>query len=148
MRNRFGEFVGIISNLYKDIQKIKKNKMKAFGLSGNHVMTLYYLSQYPEGLTAAELCHVISVDKAAISRVLAELVEKGYIYYPELGEGKKYRTTVMLTKMGEEVTKEFDKIINEVVEEAGGELTDDERETMYRSLKLISKNLDKMANEI
>ena len=147
MINRFEEFVGIISAIHKDIQKIKKNKMKAFGLSGNHVMSLFYLSQHPEGLTAAQLSTLIAVDKAATSRVLAELLEKGYLYYPDLGEGKKYRTLIMLTEKGEEVTKEIDKIIVEVVAGAGGELSQEERMIMYRSLEIISRNLDKLANE-
>ena len=53
MTDRFEGFVGIIYHLQKIIEKIKKGKMKEFGLSGNHVMCLFYLAQYPEGLTAA-----------------------------------------------------------------------------------------------
>lgn len=147
MQKRFEDFVGIISTIYKNIQKVKKNKMKAFGLSGNHVMSLFYLAQHPEGLTAAKLCQLISVDKAATSRVLAELLEKGYVYYPELDGGKKYRTTVMLTDKGEGVTKEFDKIISSVVQEVGGSLSDEERNNMYHALDLISDNLEKLAND-
>lgn len=145
MLERFAEFVRVISLLYKDIQKIKKDKMKAFGLSGNHVMTLFYLSQYPNGVTASRLCQLVAVDKAAISRVLAELLEEGYVYYPELEGGKKYRTTVRLTEKGERVTEEFDKIICEVVQEASGELSEDERNAMYYGLDVISKNLEKIA---
>ncbi|MBQ8802635.1 MAG: MarR family transcriptional regulator [Tyzzerella sp.] len=146
MLKRFEDFVGIISSIYKNIQKVKKNKMKEFGLSGNHVMSLFYLSRNAEGLTAAQLCQLISVDKAATSRVLAELLEKGYVYYPELEGGKKYRTTVMLTEKGKKVTEEFDGIICSVVQEIGGNLSEEERDNMYHALDLISNNLEKMAN--
>lgn len=146
MIQRFGEFVGTISSIHKNIQKIKKNKMKAYGLSGNHVMTLFYLSQHPEGLTASRLCQLISVDKAATSRVLAELLEKGYIYYPDLEDGKKYRMNVMLTEKGQTVSKEIDEIICSLVGQIGGSLTDEERTNMYHSLDTISENLEKLAN--
>ena len=98
--NRFEDFVGIISNIHKNIEKIKKNKMKEFDLSGNHVMCLYYLAQYPGGLTAAELCQLISVDKAATSRTLSELVEKEFVCYPNLEGTKKYRVKAALTEKG------------------------------------------------
>lgn len=146
MIERFGEFVGTISSIHKNIQKIKKHKMEAFGLSGNHVMSLFYLSQHPEGLTASKLCQLISVDKAAISRVLAELLEKGYIYYPDLEEGKKYRTNIMLTEKAQTVTKEIDEIICSIVEQIGSSLTNEERTNMYHSLDTISENLEKLAN--
>ena len=80
MKERFEGFVGLISNIHKNIQKVKQSKMKEFGLGGNHVMCMVYLAQYPEGITPTKLCQLISVDKAATSRTLSELVEKGYIY--------------------------------------------------------------------
>lgn len=146
MIRRFEDFVGTISSIYKNIQKIKKNKMKAFGLSGNHVMSLFYLSQHPEGLTASQLCQLISVDKAATSRVLAELLEKGYVCYPDLDGGKKYRTNVMLTDKGKAVAKEIDGIICSIMEQIGDSLTEEERENMYRSLNIISSNLETLAD--
>lgn len=146
MIQRFEDFVGTITSIHKNIQKIKKNKMKAFGLSGNHVMSLFYLSQHPEGLTASRLCQLISVDKAATSRVLAELLEKGYVYYPNLEDGKKYRTNIMLTEKGQTLSKQIDEIICSVVGQIGGSLTDEERTHMYHSLDLISGYLEKLAN--
>ena len=83
MIQRFEEFVSLISNIHKDIQKIKQDRMKQFGLSGNHVMCLFYLAKHEEGLTAANLCQLMSVNKAAVSRTLAELIEKEYVIYAD-----------------------------------------------------------------
>ena len=88
---RFEEFVSLISSIHKNIQKIKQDRMKQFGLSGNHVMCLFYLAQHQEGLTAAQLCQLMSVNKAAVSRAMAELEEKDYIFYMNQEENKKYR---------------------------------------------------------
>ena len=53
--------------------------MTEFGLKGTHVMCLFFLHHTPEGLTAAQLCQLCAEDKAAISRTIATLKEKGYI---------------------------------------------------------------------
>ena len=145
MISRFEGFVGLISNIHKDIQKIKQDRMKQFGLSGNHVMCLFYLAQNAEGLTAAQLCQLMSVNKAAVSRSLADLLEKGYVVYLNQEANKKYRAVVMLTEKGFEVTKQIDGIICEVVNEIGRDLADEERRIMYRSLEIVCKNLDHLA---
>lgn len=144
--NRFENFVGKISTIYKNIEKIKKNKMKEFGLSGNHVMSLCYLAQHKEGLTASRLCELISVDKAAMSRTLSELFEKGYVYYPEIDKHKKYRAITVLTEKGKEVARQLDKIIEDVVSEIGGGLTEEERKMMYYALEIVSGKIENLAN--
>lgn len=145
MIDRFGNFVGTISTINKNIQKIKTNKMKEFGLSGNHVMCLFYLAQYPEGLTATKLCELISIDKAATSRALSELVQKGYVYYPDLEHHKKYRVLALLTEKGQEMTERIDEIICDAVNEVGSSITDEERKIMYRSLDKISESIKDLA---
>lgn len=145
MITRFEDFVGLISSIHKNIQKIKQGKMKEFGLSGNHVMCMVYLAQHPEGLTAAKLCQLISVNKAATSRALSELLEKGYVCYPDSGVQKKYRATVALTESGMELTKQMAHIICDVVEEVGGDLTDEDRHRMYHALDTIEGNLEQLA---
>ena len=147
MIQRFEEFVSLISNIHKDIQKIKQDRMKQFGLSGNHVMCLFYLAKHEEGLTAANLCQLMSINKAAVSRTLAELLEKEYVFYANQEEGKKYRAIVKLTEKGVSVTEQIDGIICEVVNEIGKDLEDEERNIMYRSLETVSKNLDSLAKK-
>lgn len=148
MLNRFEDFVGIISSIHKSIEKVKKYKMKEFGLSGNHVMCMVYLAQYPEGLTAANLCKLISVDKAATSRTLSELFEKGYVHYPNMDGQKKYRTAAALTERGVEVAEQMDSIICDVVNEVGSSLSEKERYSMYRSLEVIERNLNEMTENM
>lgn len=144
---RFEEFVSLISSIHKNIQKIKQDRMKQFGLSGNHVMCLFYLAQNQEGLTAAQLCQLMSVNKAAVSRAMAELEEKDYIFYMNQEENKKYRAVARLTVTGFAVTEQLDEIIYEVVNEIGKDLEEEERNMMYQSLETVSKNLDTLAKK-
>lgn len=148
MITRFEEFVGIISSIHKNIEKMKKNRMREFGLGGNHVMCMVYLAQNPEGLIATDLCKLISVDKAATSRALSELFEKGYIQYPNADRQKKYRAAAVLTERGFEVAKQMDVIICNAVNEIGGSLTEQERDNMYRSLETIDTNLNELTKNM
>jgi DNA-binding MarR family transcriptional regulator len=147
MIKRFEEFVNLISNIHKDIQKIKQDRMRKFGLSGNHVMCLFYLAQHQEGLTATQLCQLMSVNKAAVSRTMAELKDKDYIFYMNQEDNKKYRAVARLTVTGFAVTEQLDGIICEVVNEIGKDLEENERRLMYQSLETVSKNLDILARK-
>lgn len=147
MMDRFERFVNMISLIQKNILKIKSIEMKEFGLKGPHVMCLFYLGRYGEGLTAAELCRLISVDKAAVSRVLSELQQKGYIFYPDSRQGKKYRSNAVLTAEGVQLAEEVNKIIYGIVEKIGADISEGDRSIMYSSLQKILHNLENLASE-
>ena len=137
MLQRFQSFVTGVTQCYKSIQKIKATEMTEFGLKGTHVMCLFFLSQHPEGLTAAQLSQMCAEDKAAISRALAVLQEKGYI---QAGE-KKYRAPLRLTPAGQALAREMEALIQQWVSLGGDDLTEEERRVFYRVLGKIAANL-------
>ena len=51
---RFEDFVGLISGLYKEIQRIKTSEGARLGLKGSDIMCLYYLERSKDGLTGAD----------------------------------------------------------------------------------------------
>ena len=138
MIQRFDAFVSGITACYKYIQRIKSMEMTEFGLKGTHVMCLYYLRRNPAGLTAAQLCGLCAEDKAAISRTVSELRNRGYI--TSLSQ-KAYRAMLTLTTTGQEVARKFDHLIEGWVKAGGDGLTDEERTDFYRSLSAITENL-------
>ena len=137
MIERFDAFVTGITTCYKYIQKIKSIEMTDLGLKGNHVMCIFYLNRNDEGLTAAELSQLCGEDKAAISRTLGILQEEGYV---KSGE-KKYRAPLHLTESGKKIAQYVDNLIREWVGRGGDGLSEEERNTFYRSLDIISSNL-------
>ena len=137
MLQRFQDFVTGITQCYRSIQKIKSTEMTEFGLKGTHVMCLFFLGQHPEGLTAAQLSQMCAEDKAAISRTLAVLQERGYI---RAGE-KKYRAPIRLTPAGEELSRQMEGLIQQWVTFGGDGLTQEEREIFYRALGKIAARL-------
>ena len=100
-------------------------------------MCLFFLHSHPEGLTAAQLSQLCAEDKAAVSRSLASLAEKGYIESDE----KKYRSRIRLTEQGKQVAVHIDEMIERWVESGGDGLSEENREAFYSSLELISNNL-------
>ena len=135
---RFEDFVGIISALNKEIQRIKDAEARRLGFRGADVMCLYYLVKHPGGLTAAELARMADVSRAAMSRTVAHLAEDGFV---EVDEDTTYRAPIRLTEKGREAARPLDDIIHRVLDEAGGELAMRQRLQMYDSLNHILERL-------
>lgn len=141
MIQRFEAFVTGITVCYKYIQRIKSAEMVEFGLRGNHVMCLFYLNRHPEGLTAAQLCSLCAEDKAAISRTLAELVEKGLVAPPDPEGRKKYRALQQLTAEGRKIADQVDQLCAQWITAGSAGLSNEQRESFYAALELITANL-------
>ena len=141
MEERFEAFVGLITQIYKSIQRIKGLEMTGQGLRANHTMCLYSLKQHPGGITAAELALFCEEDKAAISRTLAELMERGYVLCEAPAGSKKYRAKLFLTEKGNAAACFIGERAQSIVEKGGEGLTSGQRENMYASLAIIAENL-------
>ena len=141
MLGRFKEFTKGISSAYKYLIKIKSYGIKEFGIKGSHVMCLFYIGEAEGGLTATELCRLCAEDKAAISKALSALTEKGFVEL-ENDENKKYRSKYFLTDDGRYViSRVYDKIFK-AVSIGGDGLADEERDIFYKCLGVINNNLE------
>lgn len=147
MEERFEAFVGLITQIYKSIQKIKGLEMTEQGLRGNHTMCLYNLGRHPGGLTCAELTSLCEEDKAAISRTLAELEARGYVRREAPAGSGKYRAKLLLTEKGQAAARFIRQRAERIVEQGGNGLTESQREILYASLSLISQNLQSLPGE-
>ena len=148
MIERFEDFTSNIALANKSILKIKAHEMEKFGLKASHVMCLYYLGKYPEGLTAGELVKLCEEDKAAVSKNVATLKEKGMLYLDDDNGAKKYRAKYVITEEGKAVYEKISKIILQAVASCSADLTDEERNTFYKSLETIAMNLEKYYQQL
>lgn len=147
MVDRFERLTSGISQIYKNIQRIKKCRMNEIGLKGSHVMCMYYLSNHPEGLTATDLCEICKEDKAGISRILSDLAKNGFICYESVND-KKYRAKAVLTSKGRSCAAQVNDMIKRATEKGGSGITEKEREIFYRVLFQISENLNQICTEL
>lgn len=141
MIQRFETFVTAITQIYKSIQRLKSHEMAALGLKGTHVMCLFQLRQHPDGLTSTQLAQLCEEDKAAISRVLAELEAQGMTIVSEVPGQRRYRAPITLTALGHQVTQQMEQKILDAVQAGAQGYTDEERAIFYRVLLRVADNL-------
>lgn len=141
MLDRFETFAITIASMNRCIHKIKNQEMQALGLKGIHGMCLYILGKAPSGLTSTQLCKQVKEDKAAVSRAVSELMEKGYVY-SDLEEDKRaYRAKILLTDQGKEALDYINIRVNRALDIIGEGLEPDQRKIFYDTLALIAQNL-------
>ena len=117
--------------------------MAQYGLKGLHAQCLLAMKKHPEGITAARLCEVCEKDKAAVSRILAELEAVGMVRR-ENRNGSRYRASLLLTRQGEVAAEAVVEKARLAVELAGTGFGEEEREVFYRVLSIISGNLHRL----
>lgn len=145
MIDRFEQFFSSISSIYKIIQKIEREEMARYGLKGPHVQCMVAMVRRPEGVTISQLCELCDKDKAAISRDITELEEKGMVERVRMD--KIYRAPIRLTEKGRVTACQVSEIIQTAVELAGERLTDEDRCVFYQTLDLIAGNLRRISRD-
>lgn len=137
MIDRFEMFVSFISGIHRDIQKIERDEMVKYGLKGSYAQYLVAMHRYPQGITAAELCDVCDKDKAAVSRAVKEMEDKGLLAKQDDGENQ-YRVKLFLTESGMEAADYVCRKATSAVQLAGVDVDDETRVIMYRALRKIA----------
>ncbi|MDE6273963.1 MAG: MarR family transcriptional regulator [Clostridiales bacterium] len=137
MENIFENFTITILKLNKLVQKIKNYEMQEYGLKTIHVMCGYYLKRRPEGLTASELAKLTLEDKAAISRAIKTMQEKGLVNY----DANTYSSPIRLTDAGLKFADDVCSKATRAVEAGSYDFTEAERVSFYKALSTIADNL-------
>jgi len=146
MEHRFETFTVLITKINRCIRKIKNLEMAEYGLRSAHISCLYYL--YCETyMTATDLCERCEEDKATISRSLDYLESNGYITC-ESKSVKRYKSPLLLTEKGKEVSRQIAEKINRVLDEVSASLSEAERVSFYRSLSIISNQLEQVCDQL
>ena len=146
MLARFETFTVLINKISRNIRKIENHEMADYNLRSPHVSCLYHLYS-SKSLTSTELCERCAEDKATISRAISFLEKEGYLKCKSKS-AKRYKSPLVLTDKGVEVGKKLAGKINRVLEDVGIGLTDEERWEFYRSLNIISGNLENIAAKL
>ena len=137
MEDLFVDFTLSILRLNKLVQKIKTYEIEKYGLKPIHVMCSYYLNRDPQGLTAKELSELTLEDKAAISRALKMMQEKGYVTY----DPNRRNAIIKLTEEGKQFTNVICARAEKAVAAGSMDFSPEERIFFYRSLDVINENL-------
>ena len=146
MLERYEQFSGAVSSLYRYIQKIERDEMIKYGYKGSFAQYLVVLVRRPDGLTSTQLCEICDKDKAAVSRAVGEMEEKGLLVRESTGE-TMYRAKLKLTEEGRRAALFVCGRAQSAVAAAGRGLSEEARTAFYSSLGLIAQNLHTISKE-
>lgn len=139
MLSRYERLSSAISEITRLINRISADVMKSYGLRGSLAKYLLVMLRNHGGLTASKLCLLCERNKADVSRALSELEMLGLI---TKASNARYRAKMILTDRGSEIATDIANRAMDVITFAGKDVSEDERETLYRALDSISKNLE------
>ena len=139
MKKTFDALYPDIKNLLKTVQACKSQKMTEYGLKGSTVQSLCCIARAANGLNANELSDALKIDKAQVSRCMAELGEKGLVFRDEQ-EGKQYRQKYRLTQKGSEVASDIAQTSRGIREKIRAGVSNEELDRFFTVLEALCEN--------
>ena len=103
--------------------------------------------------SAAELCELCEEDKAAVSRSLLYLEQKGFLIRENPSadaprEGSKhYRSPLHLTEQGNAIAERLAQRVDHVLEAVSNGVSEEDRANLYRTLEQINRNLRELCDK-
>ena len=144
---RFSPFVLFIERISKNIKRIADEKMEPYGLRSSHVMCILQLAENKGGLSSTALADACGVDKAFISRITSELMEKEYIMKDDKATTGKYKIKLILTDKGIEMNKIIVDILNECFKQVDASLTAKKLDVFYDVLERVDTGISNLIKE-
>ena len=144
---RFVPFILYTERIAKNIKRLADKTMEPYGLRSAHVMCILQLAKSEKGLSSAQLSKVCGVDKAFISRITAELMEKNYIIRNVGPQQGKYKTKFVLTEEGNEIYSFINERIGQFIKIVSKNTPIRKLEIFYEVLNSIDNELDIVTNK-
>lgn len=140
-KDRFEIFSTSIMHVVRSVQILKSHKMAEYGLKGTNAVCLCRLLEGEGGLTAAELSSACELDKAQVSRSMAELQEKGFVVR-EGEDARRYKQRYILTPAGQHAALDIRHTINEIEQTASKNIPPASLDHFYHTLYKLCDNFD------
>ncbi|NMD08926.1 MAG: MarR family transcriptional regulator [Phyllobacteriaceae bacterium] len=90
---------------YRDFVADPDSILEGLGFGRAHHRVLHFVGRDP-GMTVAQLLDILRITKQSLSRVLKDLLEKGYVYQ-KAGEEDRRQRLLHLTEKGETLWREL-----------------------------------------
>ena len=142
-RERFEILSSNLLQLVQAVQRIKAKKMAEYGLRGRSAIVLCRIFERGGALTAMELVKACEVDKAQISRALAELAERGFVQKEENGT-RRYKQSYLLTPDGRHAAADISNAFAGIEQAVSKNLTAAQLDGFFRTLYTLCDNFDEL----
>ena len=144
---RFVPFILYTERIAKNIKRLADSKMEPYGLRSAHIMCILQLAKSEKGLSSAELSRVCGVDKAFVSRITNELMEKNYISRKIGPKQGKYKTKFLLTDEGQKIHLVMNELIGDFIKKISKNIPVKKLQVFYDVLNSIDIELDEITNK-
>ena len=138
-RDRLDAFGYLVSSSIKSVTKIKSKGMSRYGLGSTHTVCLRKLYSESEALTRSQLAELCSIDKSQVTRVVGELVKKGYVTESE--EERCSRKTIKLSEKGKAVVEEINEVVDSALDFVSGDIGEERLAEFYETFAQITEKL-------
>ncbi len=147
MEERFEILSRMVWGVHGDVQKLKVEIAQRLGIKGAHVFLIYLLRNYPDGLTAAELCEMNRSTGGLVSRETAELLQGGIITTDKESDRRRYGCKYLLTPKGWKMAKEISAFAMEVQNFVSADIPQEDIRTFYRTFGTLLENFDRFTGQ-
>lgn len=129
-----------ISRLSQNRRYLVDKRMKEFGLCRTEWRMLVNYDCLEQPATQKALLKALDIDAAHLARTLKKLEKEGYIIRKPVSENKR-SLNIYLTKEGEELLKQIQKVMAWENELLFSGFTENERDVFAASLDKMEKNI-------
>ena len=137
--DNFERFAQMLSTASKSIFRLKSRCMSKYGLSSTHTLCLRSLYENAGGMTKSEISDYCDIDKAQITRIMGELVDKGYVVADK--SMRAYNRKFLLTEEGLAITEEINGTVETVVKYVNQDIPKEDIEHFYAVFEAINEKL-------
>lgn len=133
------------SLIYRHGRIMHNRVMKQFGLTGQQMGYLKYISHYP-GISQEDLAKQLRIDKGAVAKSVRDMVEKGYVSREQNVQDKRAYCLYPAEK-AKQVVRNGVKLGLAFEQKLTEGMTKEEVETFRRLLAKVTGNIEKMLEE-
>ena len=142
--DHFEEFSTLISGIHGNIQKLKTRYTAQFGLKPVHVLWLYLLRTYPEGMSASELAAACGFDRSLVSQNLNQLLDGGVVTTLASGVRRRYGWKLVLTEKGMELAEIISAVAVDIQNPVSRDIPASDLAAFYRTLRTLSGKFEEL----
>lgn len=124
------------------IRGVLNREMAADEVDSSEFSVLYHLFMYGDGINQEQLTNLLVIDKAAVSRSMAKLQEKGYIK-KERNPNDRRAYIITLTDSGRKLEARINEVYEAVFKQLGYGIS---REEVYDCLNTLSQIVENAKN--
>ena len=137
------------SNIERVLHSMKSEQMAKYGLRHTHLVCMVYIDQSEDGLTPTEISKICDFDKAFVSRITSELIQKNIIKINDkFNDGRKYRNKYVLTEKGREVIRETKALIEKYFADLSDKISEHDMSCFIRVILAINESAAVKENDI